>query len=204
MTKSEDRAAVEGARAEIRAIAGEFDRAAGPATEAALHWRLEALVQAEAHWFEAIEPDAQAAFRDAADRAIVLAAAEVERRLGDEELWFDPLTAPGLGPATETGWNSELPEWLIGIFRRFSRAETGHRPGELDDPANRVWVVFLSAAKPLDPVLEEFGLPPSEIPDLGGGNYGLAPRTAAQLDPSGTLARLWGRYRLAYERYRTL
>jgi hypothetical protein len=204
MTKADDRAALEGALTEVRAIAGEFRRAAGPATEAALHWRLQALVETESDWFGAIGPDAQAAFHEAADRAIALAVAEVERRLSDDELWLDPLTAPGLGPAYETGWNSELPEWLIGIFRRFSSKDTGPPLGELDDPGNRIWLVFLSAAKLLDPVLEEFGLPPSEIPNLGGGNYGLAPRTAPQLDPSGTLSRLWGRYRLAYERYRAL
>jgi len=67
-----------------------------------------------------------------------------------------------------------------------------------------VWILFLAAAKPLDPVLEEFGLSPSVIPNLGGGNYGLGPRNAAQLDPSGTLARLWNRYRIAYEQYRAL
>lgn len=202
MTKSDDLAALEGARAEVRAVAAEFRRAAGPATDASLHWRLQALVEAEAEWFGAIEPQAQAAFRVAADRAIVHAVAELERRLADDDLWLDPLTAPGWVPATESGWNTELPEWVIGFLRLFSRKDTGPRLGELDDPANRVWILFLAAAKPLDPVLEGFGLPPSEIPNLGGGNYGLGPRNAAQLDSSGTLARLWSRYRIAYERYR--
>jgi hypothetical protein len=204
MTNSEDLAALEGARAEVRAVASEFRRAAGPATDAALRWRLQALVEAEAEWFEAIEPGAQAAFRAAADRAIAHAVAELERRLADDDLWLDPLTAPGWAPVSESGWNTELPEWVIGFLRLFSRKDTGPRLSELDDPANRVWILFLAAAKPLDPVLEEFGLPPSEIPNLGGGNYGVGPRSAAQLDPSGTLTRLWNRYRIAYERYRAL
>jgi hypothetical protein len=204
MTNSDDLAALEGARAEVRAVATEFRRAAGRATDAALHRRLQTLVDAEAGWFEAIGAGEQAAFRVAADRAIAHAVAELERRLAAEDLWFDPLTAPGWVPATESGWNTELPEWVIGFLRLFSRKETGPRLGELDDPANRVWILFLAAAKPLDPILEEFGLPPSEIPNLGGGNYGLGPRNAAQLDPSGALARLWDRYRIAYERYRAL
>jgi hypothetical protein len=204
MTNSDDLAALEGARADVRAIATEFRRAAGPAIGASLHGRLQALVDAEAEWFEAIEPAAQAAFRAAAERAIALAVAEVERRLADEDLWLDPLTAPGWVPATQSAWSTELPEWVIGFLRLFSSKDTGPRLGELDDPANRVWILFLAAAKPLDPVLEEFGLPPSEIPNLGGGNYGLAPRSAAQLDPSGTLSRLWKRYRAAFASYRTL
>jgi hypothetical protein len=204
MTNPDDLAALEGARADVRAIATEFCRAAGPTTDAALRSRLQSLVEAKAEWFEAIEPAAQAAFRVAAERAIALAVAEVERRLAEEDLWLDPLTAPGLVPPTEGGWNTELPEWVIGFLRFFSRKDTGPRLGELDDPANRAWILILAAAKPLDPVLEEFGLPPSEIPNLGGGNYGLGPRNAAQLDPSGTLSRLWNRYRFAYERYRAL
>jgi len=39
MGNSDDLAAREGARAELLAIATEFRRAAGPATDAALHWR---------------------------------------------------------------------------------------------------------------------------------------------------------------------
>jgi hypothetical protein len=204
MTKSDDLAGLEGARAEVRAVAAEFRRAAGPATDAALRRRLQALMEAEAEWFDSIEPTAQAALRVAADRAIAHAVAEVERRLADEDLWLDPLTAPGWVPASESGWNTELPEWVIGLLRLFSRKDTGPLISELDDPANRVWILFLAAAKPLDPVLEEFGLPPSEIPNLGGGNYGLSPRDAAQLDPSGTLGSLWNRFRVAYERYRAL
>lgn len=204
MTQPADHVALEGAIAEIRAVAAEFARAARPAVEEALRRRLEALLDARRSWFEALGPDIAGAFRTATDRAIAGGGAEVERRLADLDLWLDPLTAPGLAPRPESGWNSELPEWLIGILRRFATTRSGPALGELDDPGNRVWVAMLSAAKPLDPVIEEFGLPPSEIPDLGGGNYGLAPQSAAQLDPTGRLAGLWKGYRAAYERYAAL
>jgi hypothetical protein len=188
----------------VLAIGAEFRRTAAPALDAALGWRLESLVQARAEWFGAMKPEVQIAFRAAAGQALALAVAEIDRRLADDELWLDPLTAPGLARAREQGWNSDLPEWFIGIVRLLSPKKTGPELGDLDDPGNRVWVALLSAAKPLDPVLEEFGLPPAQAPDIGGGNYGLAPPSAPQLDSSGTLARLWKRYRAAYARYRML
>ena len=68
-----------------------------------------------------------------------------------------------------------------------------------------MWIALLAAAKPLDPVLEEFGLAPSEIPDLGGGNFDLAPRNAQELDTAGRDVRSsWKAYRAAYERYHVL
>ena len=53
-------------------------------------------------------------------------------------------------------------------------------------------------------MLNEFGLPPSAYPDWGGGHYGLQPQTVEQLDPSGTLTRLWDRYRGLRQRYRDI
>lgn len=188
----------------VLAIGEEFRRTAGPALDAALRWRLESLVQARTGWFEAMKPEVQAAFRAAAERAITLAVAEMDRRLADDELWLDPLTAPGLAQSPEHRWSGDRPEWFIGIARLLSPRKRGPDLGELDDPRNRVWVALLSTAKPLDPVLEEFGLRPAEAPGIGGGSYGLAPPSAPQLDPSGTLARLWKRYRAAYARYRML
>jgi hypothetical protein len=203
-TTSSDREALEHARAAVLAIGEDFRRTAGPALDAALRWRLESLVQARAGWFDAMKPEVQAAFRAAADRAITLAVAEIDRRLADDELWLDPLTAPGLTGATQEPWSSDRPEWFIGIARLLSPRKRGPDLGDLDEPRNRVWVALRSAAKPLDPVLEEFGLPPGEAPGIGGGSYGLAPPSAPQLDSSGTLARLWKRYRAAYARYRML
>jgi hypothetical protein len=107
------------------------------------------------------------------------------------------------GPS-EAGWDGALPEWLSNALRRFTRAPRRPAIDDLDDPGNRIWIALLAAAKALDPVLAEFGLSPSSVPDLGGGHYGIQPRTAEQLDPSGELVRLWRRYRLAYQRYLAL
>jgi hypothetical protein len=186
------------------AIGAEFRRTAVPALDAALRWRLESLIQARAGWFGTLKPEVQDAFRAAAGQAVTLAVAEIDRRLADDELWLDPLTAPGLAQEPHHAWEPDLPGWLVGIVRLLAPKQRGSEVGDLDDPRNRVWVALLSAAKPLDPVLEEFGLVPAEVPDIGGGSYGLAPPSAPQLDSSGTLARLWKRYRAGYARYRML
>jgi len=75
--------------------------------------------------------------------------------------------------------------------------------GALDEPTNRIWVAISSSAKPMDPVLEEFGFEPGR-PRLGGGRFGIQARSLPQLDPSGALGRRWVRYRAAYERLATL
>ena len=186
------------------AIGAEFRRTAGPALDAALRWRIESLVQARAEWYEAMKPEVQVAFRAAAGQAVTLSVAEIDRRLADEEIWLDPLTAPGLAGASKHRWSGDRPDWFIGVARLLPPRKRGPDLGDLDDPGNRVWVALLSAAKPLDPVLEEFGLRPADVPEIGGGNYGLAPPSAPQLDSSGTLSRLWKRYRAAYARYRML
>lgn len=204
MARSGNQAALEGARAEIGSIAAEFARAAQGIVESALHRRLEAFFESRREWFESLKPDVASALRGAAGGAIAQGVAEVGRRLADLDLWFEPRIAPGVVPRPETGWDGQLPEWISGLLRRFARAETYPPVGDLDDPGHRVWVAVLSASKPLDPVLREFGLESSTVPDLGGGHYGLQPKTAAQLDPTGTLDRLWKRYRLAYERYAAL
>jgi hypothetical protein len=203
VTRSRDPHAVERARAEVLAAAEEFRRSAGPAIAGALHRRLEDLVRGRGEFAE-MTAEVRAAFDQAAGRAIAQGAAEVERRLANDDLWLDPLTAPGLGADPDSGWDGSLPEWLIGILRRLTPTRHGVGPGELDHLNNRAWIALLAAADPLDPVLEEFGLTPSEIPDIGGGNFGLAAPTSSDLDPTGTLVRAWDRYREAYGRYRAL
>lgn len=203
MTRSRDPNAVESAKAEVLAAAEEFRRSAGPAIAGALHRRLEDLVGGRVEFAE-MTAEVRTAFEQAAAGAIAQGAAEAERRLTNDDLWLDPLTAPGLGAEADSGWDGSLPEWLIGILRRFTPKRHGVGPGELDHLNNRAWIALLAAADPLDPVLEEFGLTPSEIPDIGGGNFGLAPPTATDLDPTGTLVRAWDRYREAYVRYRAL
>jgi hypothetical protein len=204
MRRATDRAALEGARAEIEGVASEFRDAAGPVLEAFLRRRLAALVRDRASWADHRRAEALGtAFDDAATRAIARGAADAVRRLADQSLWLEPMTAPGVERPDGAGWDGDLPVWLGGLLRRLWRRD---RPslGGLDDPGNRIWVALLSSARPLDPVLEEFGIPPSPAPDIGGGHHGLRPESAGRLDPSGGLERLWRRYRAAYERYAEL
>jgi hypothetical protein len=200
---SPDALALEDARADVLEAGEAFRRSVATVTSAALRARLEDLIAAEHDWYEEMSDDVRAAFGDAAERAISQAVAELESRLTDD-IWLDPLVAPGIDRAPEPGWDGVLPVWLVGILRALTGKSRPERLGELDDLGNRVWVAILAAAQPLDPVLEEFGLVPSDVPDLGGGNFGLAPRTARELDPTGELRSLWDRYRAAYERYRAL
>lgn len=204
MTASGNEPALEGARTEIRELARAFAERAEPVVRAALTRRLDALLEAHATWFGDLREDAAAAFRASAGEAIDAGAAGVRERLGAEDVWLQPYTAPGVVHRPEHGWEGSLPEFVSGFLKRFSRHDRGPELHGLDDPSNRVWVALLSAARSLDPVLGEFGLAPSSTPDLGGGHYGLAPKTAAQLDPTGELARLWKRYRLVYARYAAL
>jgi hypothetical protein len=196
-----NRAAVEGARAEISATAAEFATAARAVVEAALRRRLEALFRARADWFDSLRPDVVTALRGATERAVAEGAAAMHRRLCDPDLWLSPRVVPVSAHSPHRGWSVLVPGWLSVLLRRLAGADEGAFVGSLDDTGNRVWLAVLAAAKPLDPVLAEFGLSPAEIPDMGGGHYGLRPRTAAELDPSGTLDGLWRRYRVAYERY---
>jgi hypothetical protein len=128
----------------------------------------------------------------------------VAARVADPELWLSPLVIPGGVPEPNRGWNDLNVAGLTGLLRRLARRMEHEDLGGLADANHRVWVALLSAAKPLDPVLREFGLPPSEVPNPGGGHYGLQPTSAAVLDPSGTLERIWGRFRPVYARYLAL
>jgi hypothetical protein len=205
VARSADGNALEHVAAEIDALAGSFAPAAGPIVADALERRIDALMRSRAEWVDGLDADARSALRHSAGRTIQDAASEVVRRLSDRDLWRSPLVAPGLREPSSVGWDAALPEWLAAILRRVvGRPSAAPEPGDLDDPSNRVWIVLLASAAPLDPLLEEFGLAPSTVPDLGGGHFGLLPRSTAQLDPSGTLIALWKRYRLAYRRYAAL
>lgn len=140
------------------------------------------------------------ALDEAVGRAADVGVAQVIERLRAPEIWLAPLTAPHLVARVDDGWPDWMPEWLAKAFGR-----EPNRPelGELDDPSNRIWVAISSAARPIDPVLEEFGFEPG-LPRLGGGRFGIQPRSLPQLDPTGELGRRWARYRAAYERMRVL
>jgi hypothetical protein len=200
---SSDASELQDARAEVLAAGDAFRRSAGPAISAALRARLEDLVASEPDWYARMTDEVRAAFRDATERAIAHGAAETDARL-TEDVWLNPLIAPGIDRSPAPGWDANIPDWLVGILRALSGKKQPEHLGGLDDVANRAWVVLLAAAKPLDPVLERFGLVPSDVPDLGGGNFGLSPRNAYELDPSASLRSLWDRYRAAYERYRSM
>lgn len=129
------------------------------------------------------------------ETAIATGVGETLARLKEPGLWLAPLTAPDLWPPPAPGSRLGVPEWLA----RMGSGRERPALGALDDPSNRVWVAISAAAKPLDPVLEEFGFR-SEGPRLGGGTFGIAARTLPQLDPSGALARRWKRYRASYGR----
>jgi hypothetical protein len=166
-------ARISSAREAILSLAEEFAEAARRAVEAALTQAMERLVVRYADWFNRLDDRTARALREATQATIQRSAAKVGERLKDPDVWLSPSVLV-----------DDQPE------------------PELDDPANRVWIALLNAADPLDPVLIEFGLTPSDVPDRGGGHFGLQPRTARELDRKGTLAPLWGRYRKLYEAYR--
>jgi hypothetical protein len=165
------------ARAAVLEIAGRFTHAARPILAEALTARLGALVEASG-------ADLPGGIREtlprAAEHAIRVGVDASIERLRDPDVWLSPHTT--LEP-THVG----------------ARAL-----GALDDPSNRVWIALLGAARVVDPLLAEFGLRRASGPDLGGGHFGLQPRSLPQLDPSGRLARLWREYRPAYGRYARL
>ena len=147
-----------------------------------------------------LNEDTRRALDEAVDRAAHLGVDQVIERLRAPELWLSPLTAPNLVVRVDSGWPDWVPEWLAKAFGRGSDAPA---LGDLDDPSNRIWVAISSSARPIDPVLEEFGFEPGR-PRLGGGRFGVQPRTLPQLDPSGGLGQRWVRYRAAYERLAAL
>ena len=78
------------------------------------------------------------------------------------------------------------------------------RIGPLADPGNRIGIAIGSAGPSIDPVRAEFGFEPSSRRRIGGGRFGVGPRTLPALDPSGVLRQRWDRYIGALERYEDL
>jgi len=203
MSGSADEAARRRAREDIEAISAEFRDAVSRALGSTLPRRLDALREAKPDWWDALSDPQREAFDSAVATATASGIADALRRLEPEDVWLEPLVAPGIRPS-DAGWDAAFPEWITGLVRSLSPRRRGPDLGALDDPGNRIWLALLAAVRPLDAVLEEFGLEPAAAPSLGGGRYGLQPKTAEQLDPSGTLGRLWGRYRLAHQRFSAL
>jgi hypothetical protein len=158
-------------RRELAVLGRRFAETARPLLEAALEGAMEALAVANAEAMDRLDEESREAFRRAVDEAIRQGAREAAGAVAEEDIWLQPSINPGGGPA-----------------RR------------LDDPSNRVWIRLSRAAATLDPVLGEFGFRPSPTADPGGGHHGLQPRTAAELDPRGRLARMWDSYVRTYRR----
>lgn len=159
-------------RREIAGLAAGFAESAREALERALERNLEELVARRSDWFETLDPDTATALRRAAGDAIARAGALLAERLRDPDLWLSPTVVLDERPG-----------------------------GAIDHPNHRVWIAILGAARPLDPVLGEFGVPAGGPPDPGGGHFGLQPRSAGELDPKHRLAGVWGRYLRLYDRY---
>jgi hypothetical protein len=177
-SRSDLDARIDAARVEIEEVAGTFARAAGPILAAALERAVERLVVERAEWFNALDDPTASSLRAAVDQAIARSAERITLRLAEPDLWLSPSV-----------WLDSDPP----------------RPAEqLDSHSNRVWISLLNGADGLDPILLEFGLTPSEVPDWGGGHFGLQPQSLGQLDPRGTLGRLWARFVQAHGRYASL
>lgn len=191
---------LEAAREAVLDEGGRFVHDLEPILRESLRAGFERLCVRQADQVGRLDPGTRASLDAAVDRSIALGAGQALERLRPPDIWLAPLTAPDLPERHEWMWPGWVPEWVAGLFR------VGGRPpalGDLDDPSNRIWIAICSAAKPLDPVLEEFGFRP-ERRRIGGGSFGIAARSLPQLDPSGALGQRWRRYRAAYERLSAL
>src|ERR687898_257540 len=191
---------LEAARAALLEEAERFVQELEPILGASLHAGFERLRLAQAGHVARLDGPTRDALEDAAGRAIELGVAQTVERLRSPEIWLSPLTAPELPPRTDPAHSLGMPEW---VARLGGSAREGSALGRLDEMTNRIWVAISAAARPLDPVLEEFGFRP-ERRRLGGGSFGVSARTLPQLDPSGAIGQRWKRYRVAYERLTAL
>jgi len=193
-------AELERARDAVLAEAEVFRRELEPALAASLRSGFERICSEQAGHVADLGEAGQRAVLEAFDGAVRSGVAATLRRLEEAELWLSPFTAPDLLVASEAGWPISVPAWLATVL---GRRRPGTALGALDDPANRVWVAIGAAAGTVDPVLQEFGFAPTHR-RIGGGWFGVVPRTLPRLDPSGVLQRRWRRYRASYERYEAL
>jgi hypothetical protein len=189
-------AELEGAREAVVAEGAAFTGELEPILGESLRRGFERLCADHAHFVLRLDDDTRSALERAADRSVDVGVAAVIERLRSPEIWLAPFTAPHLTVIKDEGW----PDWVPEGFARLlgSRRRDPPTLGELDDPSNRIWVAISAAAKPLEPVLEEFGFRPGRR--RFGGRFGVGPRTLPQLDPSGVLQRRWRRYRAAFDR----
>jgi len=191
---------LEAAREGVLAEAERFVEELEPILGQSLRAGFERLMIRQADHSSRLDDRTRIALEAAVGRATEIAVAAVLKRLRPPEIWLAPLTAPDLPPRTQPARPLGLPEW---VARLGGSAREGPSLGALDDASNRIWIAITAAAKPLDPVLEEFGFQP-ERRRIGGGRFGVAARSLPQLDPSGALGRRWKRYRTAWGRLTAL
>ena len=172
-----------------------------PALEDSLRVGLQRLLQIQVGHLAALDAPTRRALDAVLETAVPTAVAAVIARLREPDVWLSPLVAPDLPTPEPTGWPLDAPGWLVRLAGRGGRARVGL--GAMDDPGNRIWVAVCSAAASIDPVLVEFGFEPSRR-RIGGGRFGVVPRTLPALNPSGILRQRWKRYRAAFGRYEAL
>ena len=191
---------LEAARANVLEEAERFLEELEPVLDRSLHAGFEGLRLAQAGHVGRLDGPTLVALEEAAGRAIELGVAHTVERLRSPEIWLSPITAPELPTRTHPAHPIGMPEWVALLG---GSAREGPSLGRLDEMTNRIWVAISAAARPLDPVLEEFGFRP-ERRRLGGGIFGVSARTLPQLDPSGAIGQRWKRYRAAYQRLTAL
>ena len=189
-------AELDDARAAVLAEGARFVDALEPILAKSLRDGFERLIIARRAQVERLDEPCRATLEEAVVRAIRASVDAVLDRLRAPDVWLAPLTAPDLPPRPAFGWPGWLPEWVARMLDRAGpeRVELG----DLDDPSNRVWVAISGCTAPVDEILEGFGFRPGR-PRIGGGRFGVAPRTLVRLDPGGELRGPWKRYRAAYE-----
>jgi hypothetical protein len=160
------------ARRDVTEVAERFSTAAEEIVAAALERGFAALLRRQQAWGEALREDESEALRRAVADEVLRSAARVAVALRDPDLWLAPSVRVDEGPGED-----------------------------LDAGLNRVWITLLTSARGFDHLLGEFGLPRSDLPEAGGGHYGLQPQSLEDLDPNGRLAKLWQRYLKRYRSY---
>ena len=151
---------LEAARANVLEEGERFVEELEPVLDRSLHAGFEGLRLAQAGHVGRLDGPTLEALEDAAGRAIELGVAETVERLRSPEIWLSPLTAPELPPRTDPAHSLGMPEW---VARLGGSVREGSTLGRLDEMTNRIWVAISAAAKPLDPVLGEFGFTPERV-----------------------------------------
>lgn len=197
------RTQLQDAFAQIMDLAKEFAAASQQALAGSLSSATERFVASNADVFNAMDEETTRALRRAVDDTIEGSAEAIARALREPEIWLHPYGVPERREEwSERRWGDD--SFFTHVVRIARRVTDPPPDVEVDNPFNRVWIQLSNGADRLDGVLNEFGFRPSNHPDVGGAHFGLQPQTIEELDPSGTLVRLWNRFVKLHARYREL